>query len=146
MDTSLENLRCMPGDCLYCKNKADFPIIKKILWFPVIAYEARAYSRPGLISFHVGQSNSTMSVCADLVDKCERWRKYSDGVEKYFSHGIMDYNSPDLFKIFTNNDGFVEIKNISSEHPKYIGMSMEEKGLMRLALKELETCVINYKV
>lgn len=146
MDTSLENLRCTPNNCEYCKNITDFPVIKKILWFPVIAYENRAYSRPGLISFHMGQNISTINVCADLVDKCERWRKYSDGAERYFKQGIMQYPGKNLFKIFTNGEGFVEINDISSKHPKYTEMSMEEKGLMKLALKELEETVINYKV
>lgn len=146
MDTSLENLRCQPGDCDYCKNKTDFPIIKKILWFPAIAYENRSYARPAILSFHQGQNTSTMSVCADLVDKCERWRKYSDGAEQYFRQGIMQYHGKNLFKIFTNNEGFVEINDISSQHPKYKEMSIEEKGLMKLALKELEMCVVNYKI
>jgi hypothetical protein len=145
-DINFELFRCKPNNCEYCQNKLDFPYMKSIYWFPIIAYETRNYPRPGLISFHMNnKSLTTMNVCADLVDKCERWSKYSNDVEQYHKHGIIDYSGENLFKIETNELGNVEIIDISAQHPKYTSLSIEEKGLMRLALKELESYIVTYK-
>lgn len=145
LDVNFELLRCEGSECKYCDDKINYPVMKRIFWFPTICYESRTYPRPGLISFHANKNSSTIDVCADLIDKCERWAKYSNNVEQYHKHGIIDYHGENLFKIFTDDQGIVKITDISAQHPKYKGLSMEEKGLMRLALRELEIFVHSYK-
>lgn len=141
-DVEFKLIRCKNNnDCSLCKETVNNPIMKTILWFPIVAYEHRMYPRPGLLSFY---RNNSVGVCADLIDKCERWRKYSSNVEQYFKKGIVDYHGENLYKIFTNDEGFVEITDISEVYPQYTSLTAEEKGLMRLALKELESFILNY--
>ncbi len=143
-DTDFKYVKCTGQDCEKCNDKLTFPSSKNIIWFPVIAYEGNHYPRPGLISFHSSTTNtSTTSVYIDLKVACKEWAKKCGTVEQYFKRGIIDYTGEMLYKIETNYVGDVEISEVKDS--KYKNISIEENGLMRLALKELVDVVNNYK-
>jgi hypothetical protein len=143
-DVDFKYAKCLGKDCSKCDDKISFPRSKSIIWFPVIAYEGNHYPRPGLISFHSSTTNtSTTSVYVDLKVACKEWAKKSGTVEQYFKRGVIDYTGEQLFQIETNYVGDVEITELKNS--KYKNISVEENGLMRLALKELVEVVNNYK-
>ena len=143
-DLNFKYEKCTNQDCAKCLDKLTYPLSKNIIWFPVIAYENNHYPRPSLISFHSSTTNtSTTSVYVDLKVSCKEWAKKCGTVEQYFKRGVIDYTGEQLYKIETNYVGDVEVSEIKNS--KYKNISVEENGLMRLALKELIDTVNNYK-
>ena len=143
-DPEFKSLECTNVGCIYCKDLITYPISKNIIWFPIIAYEQNHYARPGLISFHwTTRNTSTTPIYLDLKVDCKEWAKKCGTVEQYFKRGIIDYTGDKLYKIETNKLGDVEVNLVTDIQTSSI--SMEENGLMRLALKELMDTVTNYK-
>lgn len=143
-DIDFKYVKCTGQNCVKCADKLTYPLSKNIIWFPVLAYEENHYPRPGLLSFHSSTINtSTTSVYIDLKVDCKEWAKKCGTVEPYFKKGIIDYTGEKLYKIETNYIGDVEITEVKNS--KYKNISVEENGLMRLALKELVDTVNNYK-
>lgn len=132
LDPDLKLLRCSGKICSYCESS--LPIVKTIYWFPVVGYHFQQhYARPALISFKMP---ATESVCADLVEECWEWKRFAElnipNAEKYCSRGIVQYHGKGLWKIAS--EGKINISKVREDE----GLTTEEKGLMKIALKELE--------
>lgn len=144
LDLDLNYIKCSKINCTYCQNLSTYPIVKNLITYPVIAYEQGHYARPGLISFHSSIRNTTTTtIHIDLKIACKEWAKKCGTVEQYFKRGVIDYTGEQLYKIETDSLGDVVITEVSDVIK--LPISMEENGLMRLALKELMETVTNYK-
>lgn len=133
MDPNFTLLKC-GADCKHCKS--DFPIVKSIYWFPVVGYHFQQhYARPALLSFKMP---ALSSVCDEITQECANWAiesKANGTVEKYCEHGIVNYSGKKIYKI--SSDGTITI----SKHEEDSGLTVEEKGLMKIAFKELEAYI-----
>lgn len=140
-DIEFKYIKCDGSICKNCYDELN-NLTKTIVWYPIIAYEQNHYPRPGLISFHSSTRNtSTTPIHIDLKVDCKEWAKKCGMVEQYFKRGIIDYTGDKLYKIETTDVGDVVIEQVTT----VTLISMEENGLMRLALKELMDTVTNYK-
>lgn len=143
-DTEFKYIKCDGQDCKLCNDNLTYPMSHQVIFFPIIAYENNHYPRPGIISFHSSTTNTTTtSIYVDLKIECKEWAKKCNTVEPYYKKGIIDYTGENLYKIETNDLGDVEISDVKNS--RYKNISIEENGLMRLALRELVEIKNNYK-
>lgn len=138
LDTEFKLLRCAGNNkCVYCEK--NFIIVKTVYWFPVVGYHLQYhYARPSLLSFKIP---ATTKICSPLIEECENWAlemKKIDNIEKYCDKGTVVYDGKKLFKLAYNSR--VELGLIREDQ----GLSIEEKGLMKIALKELEGYIDNF--
>ena len=122
------------------KNDNSIYSTYEIFWFPVIIYEKSNYARPGLISFN----KDTAYIANDLIEECHSWSKNIKAKTQFFKNGSFDYDGENLYKIIYK-DNLINIENISKNHPKYKKLSVDEKGLMKLAFSELISLKTEYE-
>lgn len=122
------------------KDESSIYSCYKIYWLPVIIYEANNYARPGLLSFN----EKTLHIASNLIEECDTWSQNISAKMQFHKSGTFDFAGDNLYKL-NYNDNNIEIININKDHPKYKKLSLDEKGLMKLALPELTNCVKNYE-
>jgi hypothetical protein len=131
LDPELKEYLCSVSDCEMCKQ--NIPISKTIYWFPIISYDS-GYSKPGLISI----KNTAKNNFSELFEECKNYRDSvkDQNIKQYHQTGFSQYVGNKLFEITANAARQAELSSKVSEP-----ITQEEKGLMKLALKELETFV-----
>ncbi len=141
LDKDLKWLLCTGANCKFCNEQ--FPIISRTIWFPCLSYSANKwFPRPTLLSFRMGWNSK--SVCMPLINECLAFSNSNVGVEPYFIKGSVSYHGNTLFEL--SNDSFGKL---IIDKPNYEGLqksfSIEEKGLLKIAFKELQEFISSYE-
>ena len=133
LDTSFKMVMCTGSGCVSCSS--NLPIMKSVYWFPVLVYDG-SYPRPGMISVR----DSAFAIANTLMEICDNHRlenKDNADVKIYYKDGITSYDGKELFAVKTDSGDNIKITLDGRDD----GFTTDEKGLMKLALKELEDLV-----
>jgi hypothetical protein len=133
-DSSMSLLYCEGDNCKFCSK--NLPIVKTTYWFPVIGYNFKQhYARPTLLSFSVPFGSS---ICEVLLSECSKFTAKKDKCNNlYVKSGNINFSNDNLFKIYYSKQGGINIMKLKSRQ----ALTKEEKGLMKLSFKELESYI-----
>lgn len=123
LDPQLKLVKCLEHNCPACLDK--LPIVRTICWLPAVGYDRSHYARPTLLSFRLPY---TKDICHRLISECDNWKSKKSKID------------PGT-KLYRLSDGNLQISLIKQDQ----GLTMNERGLMKISLKELESYVINFE-
>lgn len=123
------------------KSDSNKDVVLTKYWLPIIAYEKGHYARPGVISFN----EKSLDAFSEIIKECKEWSRNNKEKAQYHKSGIVEFTGSKLFKL-SNIINNVTIQDISNLYPKYKCLSVEEKGLMKLALPEIDSYIKKYKI
>jgi hypothetical protein len=144
LDKHLRWRLCAGADCKSCSEQ--FPIISRTVWFPCLSYaSSKWFPRPTLLSFRMGTAIwNSKSVCMPLINECLSFSKDNFDAEPYFIKGFVSYSGSSLFKLFNNDSGELCVdKQVHEDLQRKF--SVEEKGLLKIAFKELQEFISSYE-
>lgn len=144
LDKDLKWILCAGVDCKACIEQ--FPIISRTIWFPCLSYSAdKWFPRPTLLSFRMGNSVwNSKSVCMPLINECFSFSKTNSEAEPYFIKGSVSYQGDSLFELSNDSSGKLIINHHNDENLQR-NFSIEEKGLLKIAFKELQEFISSYE-
>lgn len=123
LDPQLRLLRCSLMDCDGCTK--NLPIVRTICWFPAVGYDRAHHARPTILSFRLPY---TEAICSELLKECTNWSTKKFGT----------YPGKKLYRL---SDGDLTINLLKQDR----GLTINERGLMKIALRELEMYVVNFE-
>lgn len=130
-DSGFNFINCNGYSCKYCKKK--YIIAKSIYWFPVVAYHNNGSAIPALLSFKLP---NIYDICEPLVNECDSWNSGN----KYHANGTTNYDGNNIWSISSKN-GILSVDYVRSDN----GLTVEEKGLMKIAYKEINDYISNFE-
>jgi len=144
LDKDLKWILCTGANCKSCMEH--FPIISRTIWFPCLSYSANKwFPRPTLLSFRMGNSMlNSKTVCMSLINECYSFAENNPGTEPYFIKGSVSYKGDSLFELSNDLFGKLTIINHNNENLQR-SFSVEEKGLLKIAFKELQEFIFGYE-
>jgi hypothetical protein len=144
LDKDLKWHLCTGVNCKFCNEQ--FPIISRTIWFPCLSYDTNKwFPRPTLLSFRMGRSVwNSKSVCIPLINECFAFSRSNPEVEPYFIKGSVSYQGDSLFELLNDSSGKLTIDKPSHEELQR-NFSIEEKGLLKIAFKELQEFISSYE-
>ena len=135
LDKDLNWILCTGSGCDSCEKK--FPIVSRTIWFPCLSYDADRFPRPSLLSFRMPGGKS---VCEPLIKECLKFASNNSDTERYCDRGVVSYTGSRVFCL-RRNDGDLFIDSMFIEDTSF---SVEEKGLLKIAFKELQEYISQY--
>jgi hypothetical protein len=141
-DENLDWILCTGKNCKACED--NYPIVSRTIWFPALTYNAQMNPRPALLSFRIPRART---VCDPIITECTHFAIASkeSGYERYCDRGTILYNGRKMFKLACNDDDdHVSIVHVDNPLLNR-SFTVEEKGLLKLALKELQTYIVEFE-